>query len=263
MNRPTNDETVKQLKIDKVILDPAISYPVNTFVRRSLTFINSLGYKNTNRKSTLRIGKAPWQPITKYVIAEDKSLDDNITLLDYIENNFKNSTTIFTDGSKITNIKESTASGLHYPQKRVSIAWRLNPIQSVLGAELFAIYQALILIKSEKDQKNYLIFSDSMTALQMIQIGSGKYRDYIAIIQKLLLKLNEERKITIHWIRAHIGIKGNEIADRTANLGHNQNKSTLSIISMEEQVDSLKYLYKIYWDQQWQEEVTTTQKGKF
>ena len=40
----------------------------------------------------------------------------------------------------------------------------------------------------------------------------------------LLKNVNEKRTVIVHWIKVHIGIIGNEIADRDAKMGHSQNK---------------------------------------
>ena len=38
---------------------------------------------------------------------------------------------------------------------------------------------------------------------------------------------NKTRKVILCWVRDHIGINGNELADEIAKLGHTSNKSTL------------------------------------
>ena len=78
-----------------------------------------------------------------------------------------------------------------------------------------------------------------------------------------MLDLNTERKVILHWVGGHIGITGNEIADRVANMGHKQDKSYITYLSREEQLVELKYLYNQFWNQYWKEEVNITQKGKF
>ena len=128
---------------------------------------------------------------------------------------------------------------------------------------MFALQQALLYIKEETQEIAFIIFCDSKSALQMIQANYRNYIQIVNVIQKLLLDLNRSRAVKLHWTRGHTGIAGNEIADRTANLGHQQNKSQLTYISREEQLDELRYLYKLYWNQYWNNEVNVTQKGKF
>ena len=100
-------------------------------------------------------------------------------------------------------------------------------------------------ILEKKQLNNYLIFCDPMSTLQMIQTSNRNYTQRINIIQRLVLELKKNRDAKLHWIRGHIDITGYIIADKTANMGHQQNKLYLTYISREEQLVELIYLYKI------------------
>ena len=265
INRQREDETIKQLNIKNVNIEDMSNYPVNSFVRRSKLYLNMIGYKGVARRMTKIMKIPPWQSIGIHIVAENKDINDNPSLMEYIEQNYNKFSVIYTDGSKTknTDTERSVASAVYNSKNKMATAWKLNPIKSVLGSELFGILKALESIKEEGNVQNYIIFSDSMSALQMIRAGSETYVEEINEIQNMVLELNKQRKVKIHWIKRHIGIKGNEIADKTANLGHKQNRSVLTGVSREEQLDKFREVYKIYWNKYWKDEVNVTQKGKF
>ena len=77
-----------------------------------------------------------------------------------------------------------------------------------------------------------VICSDSAAALQSIKTGQTVREDLIIKIYMLLLNLQQLR-IDVHfcWIPAHVGIEGNEIADKLAKSALNKNYNDLLVIS--------------------------------
>ena len=80
-----------------------------------------------------------------------------------------------------------------------------------LQAILFALKQA-----DQSQEKKFMIFSDSLSALQAL--GKLKTDQPLLIqIQELLHKINADQKeIVFMWVPGHVSIQGIEAADRAA-----------------------------------------------
>jgi hypothetical protein len=59
------------------------------------------------------------------------------------------------------------------------------------------------------------------------------------------------------------GIKGNEVADRAANMGHLNSQSASSVLSLEESLNVLRGKLHQHWTRTWKTSVAHTQKGTF
>ena len=141
----------------------------------------------------------------------------------FIQNEYGNSTKIYTDGSK--DIQSNvTGSGLAiYSASNEPITqekYKLNPYLSVFTAELVAIIMALNWIDREKVQQA-VILSDSLSSLQAIQKLSTHSRpDLIHMITRLINKIRlNGQTIELAWIPSHVDIQGNEVADQYAKKG--------------------------------------------
>ncbi|XP_018020596.1 uncharacterized protein LOC108676948 [Hyalella azteca] len=108
-----------------------------------------------------------------------------------------------------------------------------------------------------------LILSDSRSALQLLSYSSGhSYREIVFKIQELMLVKGLE-KVAICWIRGHIGIRGNDVADRVANLAHSNDRTARSQLCFEEWICTLNSLTVKEWARQWSADVQETGKGTF
>ena len=88
-------------------------------------------------------------------------------------------------------------------------------IRDSFRAELYAISLALAVIRHRKE-KNFIIFSDSMSSLEAI---SG-FKLEIDIVQNIIKDYthlaNSGKIIILCWIPSHVHIHGNERADTAA-----------------------------------------------
>ena len=127
---------------------------------------------------------------------------------------------VYTDGSK-----KDGKVGAAFVIYRDMVMWkeakfRLPDTATVFQAEIFAIFQATLALQQyEGDEGDCYIFSDSMSVLQSLRANeitkSIVFRTY-----KLLNKIAAQGYvISLFWIKAHVGIEGNERADELAKNG--------------------------------------------
>ncbi len=128
---------------------------------------------------------------------------------------------IFTDGSKLND--GSTGAGYIIKTKKKSLRHQehlhLGKDPTVFQAELQAILAATKYLNNMKvDSKVINFYSDSKSSLETLQqiVQKGKLENEVKLE---LNKLARKNKVTLNWIKAHIGLRGNEIADRLAKMG--------------------------------------------
>ncbi|XP_035232581.1 uncharacterized protein LOC118204360 [Stegodyphus dumicola] len=121
---------------------------------------------------------------------------------------------IFTDGSRIDG---GTGCGLCvYSQQTLQFSWKrsLGPVNSVFQSELLALRKAVRLAASFLPLSSS-IFSDSASSLQsLLQLQSRN--PLVREIQTVLQSIPVTDRPWMAWIPAHVGIVGNEMADRLA-----------------------------------------------
>ena len=117
---------------------------------------------------------------------------------------------IYTDGSKN---EQGVGFAVITPESQVQHS--LPNETSVYTAELMAIHYALDLAKN-RDGMPTTIYSDSRSALEAIQDFYPK-NQLVKEIQKRIDKLlREGETVSFCWIPAHVGVPGNEKADKAA-----------------------------------------------
>ena len=128
--------------------------------------------------------------------------------------------TIYTDGSKSVD-----GVGSAFVHGGVSRAFHLPTDASIFTAESIAIMKSLEYIES-LSLKNSLIFSDSLSVLESIKQMNFKNPILSQVLSKLD-SLSSQLNIKLIWIPGHVGISGNEKADRAA-----KSALTLPIINL-------------------------------
>lgn len=122
---------------------------------------------------------------------------------------------IFTDGSKIEDKVGAAISVWNREAETKAIKLAMPYFCTVYQAELLALCKAAEEIEKRTDI-TFGIFSDSMSALQTI-ININSPHPLAIKTRKILKKCKDQNKrVSLFWIKAHIGLEGNERADELA-----------------------------------------------
>lgn len=146
-------------------------------------------------------------------------------------------TKIFTDGGCEPNPGEAGSGIAVYRNNAVDELWYglYNPNGTNNTAELNALHQALIMAESEQDSgKSVAIFCDSKYSIQCVtqwavgwekkgwKKSGGEIKNLELIKEMFALHQGIKDKIQVLHVNGHVGVEGNELADR------------MSIIAIEE-----------------------------
>ncbi|GFO40540.1 ribonuclease hi [Plakobranchus ocellatus] len=167
-----------------------------------------------------------------------------------IKEKFSNHYAVFTDGSKL---EEKVAA--YFPENPDrSKTTRLRDGSSVFSAELEGIALALTEIKKlTKYHKNFVIYSDSLSALQAIQSKNFKVID-IRRLYNLIRKFPTYVHISFVWIPAHVGIQGNENVDKLAKAALNRSSTSGKLICYSDLKPKINTYIKSVWQRDWDAE---------
>ena len=125
----------------------------------------------------------------------------------------------YTDGSVLEN---KTGCGVHTTQgKRVIYNgnFYLGNTTTVFQAEVTAIQKsAEMLVKKQMANQTITFFSDSQASLAALDHLTVK-SDTVNRCINTLNELGKKNKIHLRWVKAHVGIHGNEVADFLAKKG--------------------------------------------
>ena len=132
---------------------------------------------------------------------------------------YEQSVCIYTDASRL--IENRTAAAFYIPELKIKEKYRLSDELAIFSAELTAIKLALTwtyTTDSIPSSKSITIFSDSLSSLQAIDNGKSSCSpNLLNRVLELISKIPND--INFVWIPSHVGIPGNEIADRLARDG--------------------------------------------
>jgi len=136
---------------------------------------------------------------------------------------------IYTDGSKT---KRGVGAGIaiyEYGQNTGTLQYKLNKDCSNNQAEQLALLKALEAIDNTRTvHKKATIHTDSQTTLSMLQ-NSKIHTNIIEDIRRHWYEMKKEGwQITLRWVRAHAGTRGNEMADSLAKKATTNGKITES-----------------------------------
>lgn len=133
---------------------------------------------------------------------------------------------VYTDGSALDAIRNGGAGVyIEYPHKsRDMIKTPTGKFCNNYDAEIQAIRVAAEkLLNSSPGPRPVVFLTDARSVLQALQ--SGKLTD----LQKPLIELSNQHRVTMQWIPSHCGIPGNERADQLAKEGAAEDQPDVSI----------------------------------
>lgn len=168
---------------------------------------------------------------------------------------------VYTDGSKIvTNEGERAGCGIiiKYNNHTIySTSFRLENYNNVFMAELAAIYQAMLWM-NHYQILNYHLYTDSRSSLQAFNSLDTE----LGVVQNI--KDLWHPGISFSWVKAHVGLPGNEEADTMAKHGTNLDEVNLHFDYSVHQLKTLvrRYTYGL-WQQRWDSASKGRQTYKF
>ena len=119
----------------------------------------------------------------------------------------------YTDGSKSEQKVAAAAFFTKDPDNPKTT--RLRDGSSVFNAELEGILLALKKFLTLSQPKNFIIYTDSLSAVEGLRNKTFKTKN-VKRFYNLLKKISPQTQLVIAWVPSHVGISGNEKADRLA-----------------------------------------------
>ena len=167
-----------------------------------------------------------------------------------------NNMTFFTDGSRTqegVGMSIVQFDGVH---PTGSEAHKLHDLASIFTAEMYAILLAIT--RSENSDKNNItIVSDSKSSIQSILQTYPKHHA-VSLIQEKIGQIN--KNINLCWVPSHIGILGNELADKAAREVIKQQNFLNFPLPRSDICSYIKRKSKENWKDRWKE--TSEQSNK-
>ncbi|KAJ3619210.1 hypothetical protein MTP99_004912 [Tenebrio molitor] len=167
--------------------------------------------------------------------------------LDTIREAHTHDIVIYTDASKT---HEGVGCAFYSPQNATERKFKLSNESSIHTAELYAIHQALCYSQT-LDQKNIIICTDSLSAIQAIQRTSPK-NHLLHLIQKTLYETEKQDKsILFVWIPSHCNLQGNDKADQAARDAIQAGQETQESLLLTDAISIIKRSIHADWETQW------------
>ncbi|GFU03628.1 retrovirus-related Pol polyprotein from type-1 retrotransposable element R1 [Nephila pilipes] len=122
---------------------------------------------------------------------------------------------IFTDGSGLNDQVEAALVACYYGAKTDEALFRLEDHNTVFQAEALALLKAAEWCLKLSTTSRVNIYTDSRSVLEALGNPDHKHPTIQGLKEALRL-VQMEREVVLHWVKAHVGICGNELADDAA-----------------------------------------------
>ncbi|GBM44585.1 hypothetical protein AVEN_250564-1 [Araneus ventricosus] len=126
---------------------------------------------------------------------------------------------IYTDGSRIENETGFVVCILKYEINIQNYLFKLNTLNSVFQAVLAAIVFTINWAVKEKVKVN--IHTDSLSSISAIN-STNTRSEFVNKLKSNIFKA--KNMVGLSWVKTHVGIHGNELADQQAKLADQQAK---------------------------------------
>ena len=173
---------------------------------------------------------------------------------------------VYTDGSRIFDPEpSSTASVVIQEERSVKMYnWKLNPQESILSCELYAIAQAVQMIRDGTvGGSGAVVYTDSLSSLNLLT--SRRPTSHLPLVFKIhqmLLGLRTRFLVVVQFIPGHKNIKGNEMADLAAKAAHALPEvSAEAVMCREDKVSEIRMEVMRQWEEDWKQKVAITNTG--
>ncbi|XP_055527217.1 uncharacterized protein LOC129719833 [Wyeomyia smithii] len=184
-------------------------------ITRGNQLLEQLGMELPGIKVFAMPNCAPWDqktiPIDESLYHETKRTSNSMVIQKLFSKlkatRYRYHQTLYTDGSR-----KDGKSGFSVVGENVTIRRRIDDTSSIYKTESEAVKEAT----NQDGAEHYLICTDSLSVISELEKKkiTSKWRDEMAM---LFNRCNETRKhIDYCWVPSHIGIQGNELADREA-----------------------------------------------
>ena len=130
---------------------------------------------------------------------------------------------IFTDGSR-----DDQKVGCAFVSERQVVKLRLPDMASIFTAELTAIKLALVCIQNS-DRHTFVICINSLSCLQTIEQLNIDHPLVLDILNRYTTLWSRHKYVKVCWVPSHLGIQGNERADKSAKAAMNELPSIMTI----------------------------------
>lgn len=236
---------------------------------RGNTQVRSFGWVINDKVNEMRFNELKISPTVAFPVVppwvfKEMSIDlglleekqendiDKYRVQNYLTERYREDIIIYTDASKQTDTRMGVAYVI--PKLKIEVSKRISDDLAVYTAELIAVWLALLWVEINRPSK-VIIASDSSSALISIKHFQSKSRqDIVYEILKVANNLGKSGiDITLVWIPAHIGVVGNESADKNAkqaagnpNIDIEVNYSKAEIKSMAK--NKIKGKWQTLWD---------------
>ena len=145
---------------------------------------------------------------------------------EHIDKNYSEHAQIYTDGSKEN---DRVGYGIYCKKDQTRSKHRITDKCAIATAELIAILDSIEHAITNHKGEKIAVITDSLAAIQAIEKEDLAARSdlTINIINKITELTNHNSNCVIVWVPSHIGLAGNEIADKLANEGKNLENVTV------------------------------------